>query len=129
VSLKKHGQLRGCIGTIEPRHENIIEETVNNAVSAGHHDSRFSPVRQDELDDLDISVDVLRPPEPVKGKEDLDPQRYGVIVRSGYRSGLLLPNLEGVNTVEEQIGIAMQKAGISPGEKYDLERFEVVRYK
>ncbi|MCL6612602.1 MAG: AmmeMemoRadiSam system protein A [Peptococcaceae bacterium] len=129
VSLKKHGQLRGCIGTVSPQYGNIVEETINNAVSAGHRDPRFYPVRDEELDELDISVDVLHAPEPVKSKDDLDPVRYGVIVKSGRRQGLLLPNLEGVNTVEEQIDIARQKAGIGPGEPYELERFEVVRYK
>lgn len=129
VSLKRHGQLRGCIGTTAPQYGNIVEETINNAISAGHRDPRFYPVRDEELHDLDISVDVLHPPEPVAGKEELDPQRYGVIVKSGRRQGLLLPNLEGVDTVEEQVSIAMQKAGISPGEPVELERFEVVRYK
>ncbi len=129
VSLKKHGQLRGCIGTIAPQYDNIVEETIHNAVSAGHRDPRFHPVRAEELADLEISVDVLQPPEPVSGKEELDPMKYGVIVRSGRRQGLLLPNIEGVNTVEEQISIARQKAGIAPGEPFELERFEVVRYK
>ncbi|MFZ5596791.1 MAG: AmmeMemoRadiSam system protein A [Bacillota bacterium] len=129
VSLKKDGRLRGCIGTISPRYGSIIEETLHNAISAGHRDPRFDPVSSDELDDLDISVDVLESPEPVKGIEDLDPVRYGVIVKSGRRQGLLLPNLEGVDTVEEQIAIARQKAGISPGEKIEIERFEVKRYK
>ncbi|MHB8156077.1 MAG: AmmeMemoRadiSam system protein A, partial [Desulfocucumaceae bacterium] len=129
VSLKKNGQLRGCIGTILPVAGSIVEETVHNAISAGHHDPRFSPVDPGELDELDISVDVLGSPEPVKGVEDLDPVRYGVIVKSGRKRGLLLPNLEGVNTVEEQVDIARQKAGIAQGEPVDLERFEVVRYK
>ena len=129
VSLKKKGRLRGCIGTVFPQQGNIIEETIHNAISAGHRDPRFHPVRDEELDDLDISVDVLRASEPVDGKEDLDPERYGVIVRSGRKQGLLLPNLEGVDTVEEQVDIARQKAGISPGEPLELERFEVVRYK
>lgn len=129
VSLKKRGQLRGCIGTISPQCGNIVEETINNAISAGHRDPRFYPVGEEELDDLEISVDVLHPPEPVSGREGLDPLRYGVIVKSGRRQGLLLPNIEGVDTVEEQIDIARQKAGIAPGEPFDLERFEVVRYK
>lgn len=129
VSLKKHGQLRGCIGTISPQYGSIVEETINNAISAGHRDPRFYPVRDDELEDLDISVDVLYPPEHIASREDLDPKRYGVIVRSGRKQGLLLPNLEGVDTVEEQVGIAMQKAGIYPGEPVELERFEVVRHK
>ncbi|MFZ5648893.1 MAG: AmmeMemoRadiSam system protein A [Bacillota bacterium] len=129
VSLKKDGQLRGCIGTIFPQYSSIIEETINNAISAGHRDPRFHPVGPEELDELDISVDVLHAPEPVKGKDQLDPVRYGVIVKSGRRQGLLLPNLEGVDTVEQQIDIARQKAGISPGEPIELERFEVVRHK
>lgn len=129
VSLKKEGQLRGCIGTVFPATGNIIEETVQNAVSAGVRDPRFYPVRLEEMDDLDISVDVLRPPEPIKGLSELDTERYGVIVKSGRRSGLLLPNLEGIDTPEEQVAIARQKAGIGPDEPVRLERFEVVRYK
>lgn len=129
VSLKKQGRLRGCIGTIEPQYGSIVEETIHNAISAGHRDPRFYPVREEELEDLEISVDVLYPSEPVTGKEQLDPRRYGVIVKSGRKQGLLLPNIEGVDTVEEQVDIAMQKAGISPGEPLTLERFEVVRYK
>lgn len=128
VSLKKDGMLRGCIGTVFPQYSNIIEETVNNAISAGHRDPRFHPVSPEELDAIDISVDVLHAPEPVNGKEELDPARYGVIVRSGRRQGLLLPNLEGVDTVEQQLDIARQKAGIEPGEPMEIERFEVVRY-
>ncbi len=128
VSLKKHGQLRGCIGTIMPTTDNIGLEIVNNAISAGTMDPRFEPVRPEELDDLVYSVDVLKPPEPIESQEQLDVKRYGVIVRSGRRSGLLLPNLEGINTVEEQVAIARQKAGIGPNEPVRLERFEVVRY-
>jgi len=129
VSIKKHGNLRGCIGTVEPTRPNIVEEVVANAISAGNFDPRFQPVREEELDDLEYSVDVLKPPEPVGGINELDPQKYGVIVRAGRRSGLLLPNLEGIDTAEEQISIARQKAGIRPDEKIKLERFEVVRYK
>ncbi|MDD2553064.1 MAG: AmmeMemoRadiSam system protein A [Desulfotomaculaceae bacterium] len=129
VSIKKHGQLRGCIGTIEPVRSGIVEEVTANAISAGAHDPRFQPVRKDELDDLDYSVDVLQPPEPISYLHQLDPVKYGVIVRSGRRSGLLLPNLEGIDTAEEQVRIARQKAGIRPDEPVELERFEVVRYK
>ncbi len=129
VSMKKEGQLRGCIGTVFPQQENIIEETIQNAISAGVRDPRFYPVRLEEMDDLDISVDVLRQPEPIKGLSELDTEKYGVIVKSGRRSGLLLPNLEGIDTPEEQVAIARQKAGISPEEPVQLERFEVVRYK
>lgn len=129
VSIKKNGQLRGCIGTVVPQHASVVEEVIHNAVSAGIHDPRFSPVRQDELEELSYSVDVLNPPESVPGIENLDPQKYGVIVTSGHKRGLLLPNLEGVNTVQEQVNIAMEKAGILPGEKVSMERFEVIRYK
>lgn len=130
VSLHKEGQLRGCIGTTGPTTSSVAEEIIQNGVSAAARDPRFRPVEEDELDDLTISVDVLGEPEPVRSERDLDPKRYGVIVRKGSRSGLLLPDLEGVDTVEEQLRIAKQKAGISPQEKdVELERFEVVRYK
>ena len=92
------------------------------------NDPRFMPVQEDELDDLDISVDVLSAPEPIESLKELDPKRYGVIVVNGWRRGLLLPNLEGVDTVEDQIAIALRKAGISKDENYQLERFEVVRH-
>lgn len=129
VSLKKRGQLRGCIGTIEPIEENVAQEIIRNAIAAATRDPRFPPVRREELDDLDISVDVLTTPEPVRGIEDLDPKQYGVIVESGWRRGLLLPDLEGVDTVEYQIEICRQKAGIGPHEPVQLYRFEVIRYK
>ncbi len=128
VSLKKHGRLRGCIGTVEPQQKNIAAEIIHNAVSAAVHDPRFWPVELEELPELKISVDVLSPPEPVKSEKELDPKRYGVIVKSKGRRGLLLPNLEGINTVEEQLAIARQKAGIRPDEPVEIERFEVVRY-
>ncbi len=130
VSLHKEGQLRGCIGTIGPTTQSVAEEIIQNAVSAAAHDPRFSPVEENELDDLTISVDVLGEAEPIESEKELDPKRYGVIVRKGSRSGLLLPDLEGVDTVTEQVRIAKQKAGISPREKdVELERFEVIRYK
>ncbi|MGE5630511.1 MAG: AmmeMemoRadiSam system protein A [Caulobacteraceae bacterium] len=128
VSLKKFGDLRGCIGTIAPTTKNIAAEIIQNAISAGTRDPRFFPVEEDELEDLDYSVDVLMEAEPVDSKEDLDVKRYGVIVRSGFRTGLLLPNLEGVDTVEEQLDIALRKAGIGKGESYKMERFEVIRH-
>lgn len=129
VSIHKDGELRGCIGTILPQRNNIAEEIIKNAISAGFEDPRFEPVEYDELQELEYSVDVLTTPEPIKSKDELDPKKYGVIVRRGYRSGLLLPDLEGVNTVDEQIAIALKKAGIMPQEKYTLERFEVVRHR
>ena len=130
VSLKKNGQLRGCIGTIAPARECLAREIVENAVSAGCHDPRFSPVRADELPELVYDVDVLGEPEPVAGTAELDCQRYGVVVSApGGRRGVLLPNLDGVDTVEEQLSIAARKGGIDlsePGVR--LERFEVERH-
>ena len=128
VSLKKHGQLRGCIGTTEPTQANVLQEVKENAISAATRDPRFGPVTVDELADLVYSVDLLKPSEPVSGIEGLDPKRYGVIVKSGYRTGLLLPNLDGVETAAEQVEIAKKKAGIGRDEPVKLERFEVIRY-
>ncbi|MCX7903678.1 MAG: AmmeMemoRadiSam system protein A [Caloramator sp.] len=128
VSIYKNGELRGCIGTIYPLTNSIAEEIIRNSVQSGTNDPRFYPVEEDELDELEYSVDVLMPPKPA-AKEDLDPKRYGVIVRKGIRAGLLLPNLDGVDTVEKQLQIALKKAGISPNENYSIERFEVKRYR
>lgn len=129
VSLKKHGILRGCIGTIGPVRVNIAEEIIYNAISSGTQDPRFPAVREDELKDLDYSVDVLGAPEKISSMEELDVKRFGVIVTSGYRRGLLLPDLEGVDTPEQQVDIALQKAGIGSRDHYEMERFEVIRYK
>lgn len=129
VSLKKRGQLRGCIGTFTPTAKNIAEEIIHNAISAATRDPRFQPVGPSELDEIDYSVDVLSEPEKISGPEELDPKRYGVIVKSGMRKGLLLPDIEGVDTVEEQIDIAKSKAGIYTDEDVELYRFEVKRYK
>lgn len=129
VSLKKKGQLRGCIGTVAPTKDCIAREIIENAISAGCRDPRFYPVTENELKDLEYSVDVLKEPEPIKSLEELDPQKYGVIVRKGYRSGLLLPNLEGIDTPQQQVYIACQKAGIDPMEDFEMLRFEVIRYK
>jgi len=128
VSLKKFGQLRGCIGTISAIEDNIAKEIIQNAISAAVRDPRFPPVTSIELKDLVYSVDVLGETEDIDSPEDLDVKKYGVIVSSGYRRGLLLPNLEGIDDVEDQISIAMQKAGIRKGEKIKLQRFEVVRH-
>jgi AmmeMemoRadiSam system protein A len=128
VSIKKHGHLRGCIGTFQPAYANLAEEIAQNALAAGLHDPRFAPVEAGELDSLDYSVDILAPPQPCT-REELDPQKYGVIVSSGGKRGLLLPDLEGVDTVEQQLQIALQKAGISNRETYTIQRFEVKRYK
>ncbi|MGQ9474050.1 MAG: AmmeMemoRadiSam system protein A [Candidatus Caldatribacteriaceae bacterium] len=129
VSLKKGKLLRGCIGTFLPQQENIAKEIIYNAVSAAVSDPRFPPVCQPELPELAISVDILSPLEKVQGKEFLNPKKYGVLVESGWKRGLLLPNLEGVDTVEEQLRIAMGKAGISPQERITIYRFTVERFR
>jgi AmmeMemoRadiSam system protein A len=125
------GQLRGCIGTFVPSQPDVALEVIHNAISAATRDPRFPPVRPRELAGLDVKVDVLSTPEPVDGPEDLDPIRYGVIVQAAggwHRRGLLLPDLEGVDTVEEQIRICRLKGGIGPSEPVSLMRFEVERY-
>ncbi|MCL1828015.1 MAG: AmmeMemoRadiSam system protein A [Oscillospiraceae bacterium] len=128
VSLHKNGRLRGCIGTIMPVEKNIALEIIRNAVSAGLHDSRFEPVTAVELPYLTYKTDVLSEPEPVSSPAELDVKRYGVIVSCGGKRGLLLPNLDGVDTVQEQIDIARKKAGIPENTEFKLERFEVVRH-
>ena len=129
VSLHEHGELRGCIGTISATCDNIAREILQNGVSACLRDPRFDPVRPDELDYLEYSVDILSPAEPIDSADELDVKRYGVIVTKGWRRGLLLPNLEGVDTVADQLAIAKRKAGISSrDDDVRLERFEVVRH-
>jgi AmmeMemoRadiSam system protein A len=129
VSLHKHGQLRGCIGTFEPTKDNVAEEIIANAVSSSTMDPRFPAVTASELDDLEYSVDILTRPEAVADISQLDPKEYGVIVESGWRRGLLLPDLEGVDSVEEQIAICRLKAGILASEPVNLYRFQVRRFK
>ena len=129
VSIHKKGALRGCIGTFEPSEENVAREIIVNAISSATRDPRFSSIDPEELDMLDYSVDVLTDPEPVEDEDQLDPKKYGIIVESGYHRGLLLPDLEGVDTVEQQIDICRQKAGIPSSRRVNLYRFEVKRYK
>jgi hypothetical protein len=129
VSIHKDGELRGCIGTIGSSEENIAEEIVRNAISASTGDPRFNPVTPDELSQLDINVDVLTEPELISGEKDLDPKKYGAIMESGWKRGLLLPDLEGVDTVKKQLEICRMKAGIDSDEQVKLYRFEVKRYK
>ena len=128
VSIHKQGRLRGCIGTIAPTQKSLAEEIIQNAVSASSRDPRFEPIRPDELPWLEIHVDVLGEPEDIASEAELDVKRYGVIVTKGSRRGLLLPDLDGVDTVREQVAIARQKAGIGPEEAVSLQRFEVVRH-
>ncbi|MGB9612695.1 MAG: AmmeMemoRadiSam system protein A [Candidatus Margulisiibacteriota bacterium] len=128
VSLHRHGQLRGCIGTFAPTTENVAQEIIRNAIESSTADPRFPPMREEELEGLEISVDVLSEPEPVNSINELDAKKYGVIVKSGWRRGLLLPDLEGVDTPEQQIAICRRKAGIGEDEPVELFRFKVRRY-
>jgi len=128
VSLHLKGSLRGCIGTIGPTAPDIKTEIIRNAVASCSQDPRFDPVSVEELAQLEISVDILEEPESVDSRDSLDPAEYGVIVTSGYRRGLLLPGLDGVDTVDEQLSIACRKGGIDSGEAFSIERFLVTRY-
>jgi len=128
VSIKENGSLRGCIGTIQAVQTCVAQEIITNAISAACRDPRFSPITQEELDELVISVDVLGDTEAIESPDKLDVKRYGVIVTKGRKRGLLLPNLDGIDTVEEQIAIARHKAGIGEDEDITLERFEVIRH-
>lgn len=128
VSIKEEGRLRGCIGTIQAAQPSLVQEIIENAVSACSRDPRFPAIGREELDKLSISVDVLGDTEKISSAEQLDVKRYGVVVTRGYKRGLLLPNLDGVDTVEEQIAIAKRKAGIGENDGVKLERFEVVRH-
>ncbi|MCR4756953.1 MAG: AmmeMemoRadiSam system protein A [Butyrivibrio sp.] len=128
VSIHEHGRLRGCIGTIGPTQDNLALEIINNAISASTRDPRFRPITADELGFLEVNVDVLSEPEYISSIDQLDVKRYGVIVSSGRKRGLLLPDLDGVDTIEEQIAIAMQKGGITEDEEVQLQRFEVIRH-
>jgi len=128
VSLHRKGDLRGCIGTFTPATDNVAKEVIRNAIESSTRDPRFPPMGADELDGLEISVDVLSEPEPVKSEKDLDAKNYGVIVKSGAKRGLLLPDLPGVNTPAEQIKICRQKAWIEEDEPIELYRFRVRRF-
>ena len=128
VSIHEHGDLRGCIGTIAPTRSCVAEEIIGNAISASTRDPRFPAIKPDELPWLDINVDVLGEPEDIDSEDELDVKRYGVIVSCGRRRGLLLPDLDGIDTPEQQVEIAMKKGGIHKFEKYKLQRFEVIRH-
>ncbi len=129
VSIKKQGKLRGCVGTIYPTCRNIAEEIIENGISASTKDRRFDPVREGELDELTVSVDVLSEPEAVSSLDELDPKKYGAIVSDGTRRGLLLPDLEGIDTPEQQVEICRKKGTIPAGSKVSLQRFTVTRYR
>ena len=129
VSIHKFNELRGCIGTIISTKDNIAEEIINNAISASTKDNRFDPITEDELKYLEINVDVLGEYEDVNSKDELDVKRYGVIVSQEYKRGLLLPDIEGVDSIDEQLEIACHKGGIDPKSEYKIQRFEVIRHK
>jgi AmmeMemoRadiSam system protein A len=124
------GSLRGCIGTTQPTRATIEDEIVANAISAATQDPRFHALTPDELADLDISVDVLQAAEPVAGIAELNPKEYGIIVRAADgRQALLLPDLEGVDTAEQQLRITCRKGGIDPDcDRYSCARFRVERH-
>ena len=128
VSIHEHGELRGCIGTIAPTRSSVAEEIIGNAISASTRDPRFPAIKPDELPWLEINVDVLGEPEDIDSEDELDVKRYGVIVSCGHRRGLLLPDLDGIDTPRQQVEIAMKKGGIHKFEKYKLQRFEVIRH-
>ena len=129
VSLHERGELRGCIGNIGPTQPNVALEILRNGVLACSEDPRFPPVAAEELDWLEYSVDVLDEPESIASESELDVREYGVIVTKGWRRGLLLPNLDGIDTVAQQVSIAKRKAGIADDEPdVQLERFRVVRH-
>lgn len=124
----RSGDLRGCIGTIEATQDSLVREVINNAISAATRDPRFPPVAPDELDDLRIDVSVLHRAEPIQSLDQLDPKVYGVIVQRGWRRGLLLPDIEGIDDPETQVRYARMKAGIGPHEPIEMERFRVEKY-
>ena len=128
VTLWEEGDLRGCIGHIQPLHDHLVDEVVECARLAALRDPRFAPVRAEELPRLTIEVSVLTPPEPVEDLDTLDPARWGVVVSCGRRRGVLLPEVHGVDTVEQQLAIALRKGGIDQREPWTVHRFEVLKY-
>ncbi len=128
VSIKKNGLLRGCIGTIQPKYANLAEEVIQNAIKAANEDPRFPAVEIQELKELTFSVDVLTGPEKINDTTSLDVKRYGLIVRSENKKGLLLPDLENIKTIDQQLKVCLRKGGIKKTDHYELYRFEVQRY-
>lgn len=128
VSLKTGQRLRGCIGTLQPVRPTLEEEIAENALAAAFRDPRFSPLRSEELGRLRISIDLLEPFEAVASPDDLDPAVYGLVLRNGKRSGVLLPDIPSVTSVARQIEICREKAELKAGESYTLSRFRVMRF-
>jgi len=129
VCLKREGELRGCVGTTEPAHVTLAVEVIQNAIGSATRDPRFAPVQESELDDLEISVDVLGPAELVLDLSGLDHRRYGIILQSVTRHSVLLPDIDGVNSVAEQMEVARKKAGLGADDPVEIRRFQVKRYK
>jgi AmmeMemoRadiSam system protein A len=128
IKIKKNNNLRGCIGTIEPNQDNLAKEIIKNAVRAATCDPRFEPVKIDELDKLSFSVDILTPLELIDSPDELNPKQYGLSINSNDKQGILLPDLKGIDTPEQQIDICLKKANISKSLHYQMYRFEVKRY-
>jgi|YelNatPaOPRAMG01_1025707.scaffolds.fasta_scaffold194070_2 AmmeMemoRadiSam system protein A len=125
----KEKELRGCIGTYLPTKENIAKEIISNAISAATKDFRFGEIKKEELPYLSYTVYILSKPQKVLSLEELNPKKYGIIVKSGFKTGLLLPDLKGINTKEEQIFYACQKAGIDPQkEVVEIYKFSAEKY-
>jgi AmmeMemoRadiSam system protein A len=130
VCLKLHGQLRGCIGTVHPTHANVALEVIHNAIGAAFRDPRFGPLQHEEAELLEVTVDILGPLESVSSEDrDLDPRRFGILVRAAERQSVLLPDIDGIVTTAEQVAIARLKAGIGPDEPVEISRFVVTRYR
>lgn len=129
VSIKKDGRLRGCIGTLEPQQDNLAREIIENAIKAATKDPRFEPVSVNELTGLSFSVDVLTPLERVDNFAMLDPKRYGLVVKNGDKQGVLLPDLDGVRTVEDQVRLCRAKGGIEEDDPQEYYRFRVQRHR
>jgi len=130
VTIYNKKNLRGCIGTYLPTRKNVAEEIIFNAIVAATQDHRFSPITLEELTQLSFETSILTTPEKIKFKEELDPKKYGILVRFNHHSGLLLPNLAGIDTIEKQIDIACrEKAGIDPDNpELEIYKFEVKRH-
>ena len=128
VSIKKNTLLRGCIGTIQPKYANLAEEVIQNAIKAASEDPRFPPIEKKELDQLTITVDVLTAPEKIDDTSSLELKRYGLIVRHKGRQGLLLPDLENIKSVDQQLKVCLKKGGVKKSDPYELYRFKVKRF-
>jgi hypothetical protein len=128
VTLKKNNKLRGCMGTFKSVQKNAAYEIISNAMTAAENDPRFPEVNKEELNEIKFSVDILSEPEQVRDKTELDPKKYGVLVKGGHQTGLLLPDLDGIDTAEEQLNIAKRKAGLNQDSNVEIYRFQVRRF-